>query len=423
MERFDVIIVGGGPAGLSAAYFLSKKGFEVLVLEKGSDIGSKNVFGGRVYSYPLDKHFKNYRKKLDIERWISKEKLSIICKHSTINIEYERYGHEYEESFTIFLPSLLTWISNMVEENGGTIITSTRVDSLIMDDNIVKGIISEGEKIYSDFVVIAEGSNTLLLEKHNLKEKIKPEYVALGIKEVIKLNKEIINQRFCVDDDEGVAWFFIGEPFKGTPGGGFLYTMKEYVTIGIVVRLGHINRLAFGVYDLIEDFRVSRPISNLLKGGTLVEYLAKIVREHGYYDILNKPYGNGYLVIGEAAGLCVNTGFTVRGIDFAIESGWIAAEAIEKAYSLNNKDLSIYHSLLRKSHIYNSIKKFKNIHKILDDQKIFYKYPNILCDIFTGIYTTDEKPIPLREAIKTSIRGRTNLIEILLDILKGVRYL
>ncbi len=34
MTRYDVIIVGGGPGGASASFFLTKAGKKVVVLEK-----------------------------------------------------------------------------------------------------------------------------------------------------------------------------------------------------------------------------------------------------------------------------------------------------------------------------------------------------------------------------------------------------
>ncbi len=39
MKDYDAIIVGGGLSGLSSAYFLSKNGFNVLVIEKEKELG------------------------------------------------------------------------------------------------------------------------------------------------------------------------------------------------------------------------------------------------------------------------------------------------------------------------------------------------------------------------------------------------
>ena len=53
MDEFDVVIIGAGPAGSSTAYRLAKEGFNVLFVERSNTPGSKNVFGGRIYSYPF----------------------------------------------------------------------------------------------------------------------------------------------------------------------------------------------------------------------------------------------------------------------------------------------------------------------------------------------------------------------------------
>ena len=52
-EKFEAIVVGGGLAGLSAAYCLARDGVEVLVVERGDYCGAKNVTGGRLYLNPV----------------------------------------------------------------------------------------------------------------------------------------------------------------------------------------------------------------------------------------------------------------------------------------------------------------------------------------------------------------------------------
>ena len=52
-DKFDVIVVGAGPAGSACAYTLAKAGRNVLLLERGNSAGSKNVSGGRLYTYAL----------------------------------------------------------------------------------------------------------------------------------------------------------------------------------------------------------------------------------------------------------------------------------------------------------------------------------------------------------------------------------
>ncbi|MDH3824063.1 MAG: NAD(P)/FAD-dependent oxidoreductase, partial [Nitrosopumilus sp.] len=50
MEKYDVAIIGGGSAGLAALKQLSNLGKQAILLEAGSEIGSKNLSGGILYS-------------------------------------------------------------------------------------------------------------------------------------------------------------------------------------------------------------------------------------------------------------------------------------------------------------------------------------------------------------------------------------
>ena len=420
-EKFDVIIVGGGPSGLSAAYFLAKAGLDVLIVERGAELGSKNIFGGRIYSYVLDKYFDGWKNEAPIERWVRSERMSFLCRDESITLEYRRFkDFDKYDSFTAFLTKFVSWLGEKVEEEGGNVITGVKADDLILKDSVISGVYAGGEKLLSDYVVIAEGVNTLLSEKYKLREKPSLYHVALGIKEVVRLDEKIINERFALSsDDHGVAQFLLGEPLNTILAGGFLYTMKNYISIGVIVRLNDIIRGKVYMKDAVEDLRLHPYINNLLKDGTIVEYSAHLVREGGVKDIMDKPYGNGYVVVGDAAGFLLNTGFTIRGVDYAMESGRLAANAVIKAYEEGDRSaqtLSVYGKYLENSMLIKGIKKFRKIPSYLSNEKIYNVYPEILCRTFNRIYTVDEEPKRAYESMKDAIKERISLISLLKDI-------
>ncbi len=426
-EKFDVVVVGGGPSGLSAAYFLSKKGFNVVVLEKGSTPGSKNVFGGRIYSHVFDKYFPpSWRDEAPVERWVRRERFSMLCENDAVTLEYwSSTAPGKYDSFTAFLSKLLEWMGSLVESEGGLVATGVKVDKLLLEGNVVIGVEAGEENLEADYVLIAEGVNTLLLEQHGLREKPRLETTALGVKEVLRLGRNTINDRFGLRDDEGVAHLFLGGPLAGIRGGGFLYTMGEYVSLGAVVRLSDIGEKKPSMADIAEELRLHPFIKKLVEGGVPVEYSAHLVREGGLGDVMEKPYGPGYMVLGDAAGYLLNTGFSIRGVDLAVETGRLAAEAVEKCRNNGGgpECTKIYGDLLRDSLARRVMEKFRSISGFMDLERLYSSYPKVACRTLRGIYTTDEEPLRLWEALSKAREGEISLITMLLDAVKGVRSL
>jgi len=427
-EKFDVVIIGGGPAGLSTAYFLAKMGFEPVVIERGPEPGAKNVFGGRIYSYVLDKHFPGWRKEAPIERWVRREKLSMSCGNDVITIDFTKkkpVSDDEYDSFTAFLSKFVAWMSEKAEEEGAMVLSGSKVDDIIFDEKeIASGVVADGERINADYIVIAEGINTLLSEKLGIRVKPPLETTALGVKEVIRLGKEEINKRFGTEDWEGVAHFFIGDPLKGIAGGGFLYTVGEYVTIGAVVRLSEVGKKEITMKDIAEKLRLHPAIYGYVKGGVLMEYSAHLTREGGLMDVLEKPYGPGYLVVGDAAGYILNTGFTIRGVDLAIESGRLAAEAINKAHNENKRDekaLSHYKKLVEDSVIGRNLREYKNLPRFLEKDLLYKDLPEIMCELFNTAYTTDEQVSRLYPVLMNSLKSHGIRWFTLLKLLMGAR--
>ena len=216
-EKFDAIIVGGGLAGATAAYM--------------------NVTGGRLYAHSLEKVFPGFAEEAPIERKVTHEKISLMTPKSSLDIGFssEKLGEDPESaSYTILHSKFDPWLAEKCEEAGVMLVPGIRVDSCVVEDGKVVGIDAGGEIMYSDVVIIADGVNSLLAQKLGMKKELTPHEVAVGVKEVIKLDEEVINQRFGVRGNEGVAWLSAGDATAGAFGGGLLYTNKDTISIGIV---------------------------------------------------------------------------------------------------------------------------------------------------------------------------------------------
>ncbi len=419
--KFDIIIVGAGPAGLSCAYFLAKRGFKVLVLERGREVGSKCVFGGRIYSGILKKLLPDFSKNLKIERWICKERISLLSKDSALTLELSL--EDSENSFTTYMCNLLNWLENRVEEHGGLVITSAKVDSLMVKEGRIIGVKCGNEEFVSNVVIDAEGVNRLLIEKIREVE-LKPKHVGVGLKETYKLNRRIINERFNLNDEEGVAWILIGYPTQYIPGGAFLYTNRDTISLGIVFYLDSAMKYGIDVHEVFEKFKQHKIIRSILKDGELIEYSAHLIPTHPEV-ILNKPYGDGYLVIGDAAGFTIHIGPIIRGVDLAITSAYLASEVVVKAFELdsyNEETLSMYDNLIRRSILLKELKTYSRAVKTLGHERFYRNYINFLTDVVKDYFNIDVESKRLSNLIKEhSKRHDLSLWRIFKDYLNILR--
>ncbi len=122
-ETFDVIIVGAGPGGCSAAYSLAKMGFKVLILERGKYPGAKNVMGGRMYAYALNRLIPGFWKEAPVERRVTREKLTLLCNKASVTLDFQDEELlDPPNSFTILRAKFDQWFANMAVEAGATLV-------------------------------------------------------------------------------------------------------------------------------------------------------------------------------------------------------------------------------------------------------------------------------------------------------------
>ena len=398
MDNFDVIIVGGGLSGLSAAYCLAKEGIGVLVIERGDYSGAKNVTGGRLYLNPIRSLLPDIWDSAPLERYVTRERICMMGDASSISVELysNKFGQKPHHSYTVLRAKLDQWLADKVGEAGGMVVTKNRVDDLIMDGGKVRGIIAGEDKIPANVVLAADGTMSLTAEKAGLREPHKPIDYAVGIKEIIELPKETIEQRFNLKDGEGLAQVFAGAITMGMFGGGFLYTNLNSISLGLVIRIKDLmeKKPPIEAPQIFVNFKMRPEIANLIAGGETIEYSAHVIPEAGISGI-SRLYGDGILVSGDAAGFTLNTGITVRGMEFAIASGVLAAKAISAA--VKKKDYSAatlaeYETLLQNSFVLKDMKTFKNAPHFLDNPRLMTMYPQTACDLLEKLMFIGDQP-------------------------------
>lgn len=424
-DRFDVIIVGAGVAGSTAGYVLAQAGLEVLIVERGNYAGSKNMTGGRLYGHSLEKIIPNFAQEAPVERKVTKEKVSLLTEDSAVTLDFysEALGEHLHSSYTVLRGVFDQWLAEKAEEAGAVVAAGVRVDELLVKDGKVVGVKSGEDELEADVVILADGVNSLLAQQIGLKQELKPHQVAVGVKEVIELSEKTIEERFNLNGNEGLSWLFAGSCTDGVIGGGFLYTNKSSISLGLVCTLSDIGRSEKSLPQMLEDFKQHPVIKPLIKDGKLVEYSGHMVPEAGI-SMVPKLFSDGVVVVGDAAGLVINTGYMVRGMDLAIASGEAAAKAIiqakEKA-DFSSQSLSSYQQLLEQSFVMKDLELYKKAPELMSNLRIFNEYPAMAVEIMTNMFKVDGSPSrSLMAKINQSVK-KIGLMTLLKDGIKGVR--
>ncbi len=393
MEKFDTIVVGAGLAGLAAAYTLAAQGLEVLVIEKGDYPGAKNVTGGRIYVNPVREYFPDLWAKAPLERFIAKEGVTMMAGERSLSVNYcgEELRQEPYQSYSILRGKFDRWLGKQAERKGAMLVTKSRVDEVMLEDGKVTGVRAAGDELHADVVIACDGVLSLVAEKAGLRSPGKVKDHAVGFKEVIELDPALIENRFGLEDQEGAAHLFMGEVTRGKFGGGFLYTNKDSLSLGVVVGIHDLMEglPAVPAPQLLDDFKQRPEIARLIKDGNVVEYSAHVIPEGGY-RALGKFFGNGILIAGDAAGLAMNIGVTVRGMEYALASGYLAAQAVLKAREREDfsaQGLSIYEKLLQESFVLKDFANFKDAPAVLENPRFFGHYPELIGNMMRDVYS------------------------------------
>ncbi|MBE6484218.1 MAG: FAD-dependent oxidoreductase [Actinomycetaceae bacterium] len=407
---FDVIVVGGGIAGMVCAYLLAQEGREVLLIERGVEPGSKNLSGGVFYCRVMEEIFPNFVEEAPVERRITRNCLSFMNPGSFVNVDYwDSRLADPVNAVTVLRAKFDPWLAEKCEEAGVAVMPGIKVDELISEDGRFVGVRAGDDELRARVVVAADGVNSFISRYAGIRAKEPTNNLAVGVKSVIQLGEEKIRDRFNLTGDEGAAYAIVGDCTEGVGGGGFMYTNKDSVSIGVVVRLDDLAAKGKSSSDLHDHFLSHPAIAPFIEGGELLEYGCHLVAEGGQrmqHDLVR----SGLVVIGDAAGFTLNTGFTVRGMDLAAGSARAAAKVINEAIEAGDYSqeyLERYIDEYNSTYVGKDMATYAKAPDFLENEEMYGQVGELVAEVLFGVYNLDLTPrrhlVPLaKDALKQS---------------------
>ncbi len=379
----DVLIVGGGPAGLSAAIKLAQlqksagQSLSVAVLEKAPEPGAHLLSGAVLDPRALAELVPDFESKgAPLAARVSDDHVFFLTRTGKIKFPFtppplKNHGH-----FIVSLQQLGKWLSGLAEAEGVDVFSGFAATELLMEGHQVvgvrtgdRGIGKHGDKkssfepgvdIRAKVTILADGVRGNLTKQLMRRTPIavghQPQLFALGIKELW----DVPTGRLAA----GVVMHTMGYPLDQKEfGGGFIYAMSETrLSVGFVVGLDYEDPL-FDPHVAFQQFKQHPAISALLGGGQMIRYGAKALPEGGWFT-LPECSVNGAMIVGDAAGFL--NSLRLKGIHLAMKTGMLAAETAFEAIQAGDtsvKQLAKFDARIRESWVGDEMRPVRNVHQ------------------------------------------------------------
>jgi geranylgeranyl reductase family protein len=320
-HRYDVLVVGGGPAGSAAAYWLALAGHDVLVVEKKTFPREKTCGDGLTPRAVHQLDEMGLTKRLeDFHRY---EGLRAVAHGKTLEMTWPSHPVYPSHGYVVRRRDLDTFVAENAVEAGATLWQGTAAVAPLTRDGMVTGAIVHRDgvdvPVEARYVVIADGANSRFGRSLGTsRNRSYPQGMAIRTYYESPLHDEPwIESALDVRDRNG----------NSLPGYGWIFPCAD----------GTIN-VGIGLLSTFRDFKS-------VNTSHLMTEWAHTLPEHWQIDptsptqaptggrlpmggSINPKVGPTWIVIGDAAG-SINP-FNGEGIDYAYETGRMAADLLSE---------------------------------------------------------------------------------------------
>jgi len=335
--KYDITVIGGGPAGSSAAYFLARRGFKVALVDKKKF--PRDKLCGGAFSPDLIKRFPTLFKNHDeFVEAVSTE--GII--HST-NLQIELSGKV--SMITVLRKKFDNYILNRARDSGADIFEKWHAKNIKINKN--KAIVqSKKEEIISDIVIIAEGASGTLAERAKTRKSWSRKDLIVSFANEIYVGKSTVDEIYS---DSKPFHFFIN--FGNKPGYAWIFPKKEHINIGLGTYLATSKDAKYTYQGFFKFLLKNKYLPKI----NMPRFRAAMIPIRGPP---NKTYSNRILLVGDSAGMV--SPITGGGIKLGIISSDIASKTIIKLHNegkeYTEENLALYETIWKKK----LLKKFKS---------------------------------------------------------------